>query len=79
MTRNILFYCVLFAMYFIVIAKTSFPIYVIIREENITKFAEKVNQNLHLNYKGSDVILERYGVNNTIAYVMQMYLSPYYR
>ena len=80
MTRSILFYCVLFCMcLFTATYGSKLPLYTIIHESDINVFAEKVNSNMMIGYKGSDVIIERYGAYNKIAYVMQMYLNHTYQ
>ena len=85
MNRSILFYCVLFCMcLFTATAAWGYkyeklPIYSIIHETDINVFANKVNINYNLGYQGGDVIIERFGANNTVAYVMQMWLNHDYR
>ena len=87
MVRSILFYCVLFCMCLFTATSSAtatssgskLPFYTIIHESDINVFAEKVNSNMMLGYKGGDVIIERYGAYNKIAYVMQMYLLHAYR
>ena len=83
MVRSILFYCVLFCMCLFTVTSSAtgskLPLYTIIHESDINVFAEKVNSNMMLGYKGGDVIIERYGAYNKIAYVMQMYLNHTYQ